>query len=111
MKTWSAASTRSKYDRDNTTAYRTPNSNSLPEIVALMKVYYRRPRISFETPDSYRNTLTDPIGITNVLGADNCNANALGWRNTEHSDMKNREFYLIHSWFKEIFKNKTQIIK
>ena len=111
MKTWSAASTRSKYDRDNTTAYRTPNSNSLPEIVALMKVYYRRPRISYETPDSYRNTLTDPIGITNALGADNCNANALGWRNTEHSDMKNREFYLIHSWFKEIFKNKTQIIK
>lgn len=111
MKTWSATSTRSKYDRDNATAYRTPNSNSLPEIVALMKVYYRRPRISFETPDSYRNTLTDPIGITNALGADNCNANALGWRNTEHSDMKNREFYLIHSWFKEIFKNKTQIIK
>lgn len=111
MKTWHASSTRDKYNRDNSTAFRNPNSNSLPETVALMKKFRRRPRLDFETPDSYQETLTDPIGITSVSGACNCNAPDFGWRNTEHSDMKNREFYWIHAWFNEIFKNRTDIIK
>lgn len=111
MKLWHAASTRSKYNRDNSTAYRTPEENSLPEIVALMKIFQRRPRILLEPPDSYRDTLTDPIGITDTPVSDNCNATSWGWRNDEHSDMKTLPLYDIHRWFSGVFKSETEIIK
>ena len=111
MKAWHAVSTRDKYGRDNSAVYRSPRSNSLPEIVALMKKSRRRPRGTLELPTSYRDTLTDPIGLTSVSGISNCNAPDWGWRNTEHSDMKNREFYLIYAWFDDVFKKRTNIIK
>jgi len=111
MKTWSATSTRSKYYRDNTTDYRTPNTNSLPEIVALMRITQRRPRNLGELPTSYGNTLTHPMGLTVVPSASDCDAVSLHWRNDQHSDMKNLPFYTIDDWFKNVFKAKTTMIK
>ena len=100
-----------KYNRNNEATYRTPEKIFLPKIVTLMKIFKRRPRILFEPPDSYKDTLTDPIGITNISGSDNCNATSFGWGDTEHNNMKDIAFYLIAPWFKEVFKDKTKIIK
>lgn len=111
MKEWSAASITSQYDRDNTAAYRTPNASSLPEFVALMKIEHRRPKEIGEFPSSYKDTLTDPIGLTYVPGSVDCEAVSLGWRNTQHSDMKNNALYDICSWFNDVFRIKARIIK
>lgn len=110
MKNWHASSTK-EYDRDNSAAYRTPESHSLPEYIALMKISCRRPQGLLESASEYSQNLTDPIGLTDVDGSNNCDATQFGWRNNEHSDMKDRAFYFIHKWFKVIFETKTEIIK
>lgn len=104
MKYWHLASTEPTYWRNNEATYRTSASSSLPEFVALMKIGQRYPL------DILIDALNDPMGITNISDAINCDATANGWRNDKHSDMKNLPMYTIHGWFKEIFKTKAQII-
>ena len=93
-----------KYNRNNEATYRTSASSSLPEFVALMKIGQRYPL------DIFIDALHDPIGITNVNDAINCDATKFKWRDTEHSDMKNLELYIIHEWFEKIFKTEAKII-
>jgi hypothetical protein len=55
--------------------------------------------------------LTDPIGLTSVAGAENCDASAFGWRSDKHSDLKELPFYSIVPWYIEIFDKQTKILK
>jgi len=112
MKEWATLSTTSKYDRDNTAAYRTSESGSLPEFVPLMKIGSRRSRGTLELWSSYAETLNDPIGLSSsVNGAVDCNAVNGGWRNTKHSDAKNLPFYTMYNWYNKVFTKKTDVIQ
>jgi hypothetical protein len=80
------------------------------ELIPLMKISKRLPRGILEGPFSYSEALTDPIGLTSVAGAENCDASAFGWRSDKHSDLKELPFYSIVPWYIEIFNKQTKSI-
>lgn len=77
----------------------------------------------------YKNNLTDPIGLTNIVGnpdiefelnpselkgkMDNLvdqDATQFGWGEKEHSDMKDVVFYQIYPWYQKTFSKSAKII-
>ena len=112
------------YYRNNNAPFRTPNASSLPEMSPLMQHGHRRTTIHYHYDGTYTESvswtdLNNPIGLSKLDDTvstwmptfNDCNATNLGWRNDEHSDIIDREFFHIKPWFDSVFCNKTQIIK
>ena len=113
------------YNRNNDAPFRTPHASSLPEMSPLMQHGHRRTTIHYHYDGTYTESvswtdLNNPIGLSNLhdtvsswiptLHFKDCDATQLGWRNDEHSDIINREFFHIKPWFDDVFHTKTHII-
>ena len=112
LKRWNSFSVKYNHYNRALSAFRTPQRESLPEYVALLKTGHRIPRTSSNYLSYYEN-LTDPIGLTDLPTHPkiiNFNVNIphfsiySGWRPNQHNDMKNAMFYNIHNWFNIAFK-------
>lgn len=96
---WGARTGNSHYDRDVTSAYRSPMT--LATTHALMDADKRFLQ-SFPNPPYTYTALAVPIGaVRNPIADHNFDAALTGWRDGEHSDFKDHNYPSMYSWFKQ----------